>query len=148
MSVVGVAGHCAAGNENLRLGVPHDAEGGGEEGDDGDFHGRHLEAADPMGLALPVDATRNRRRQIASSGAARMDAGCEEWIGSYQPQMNTDNTKLVLSVFIGIYLWLILLSELRQRRERAEGRFPRLPQCRSEERRVGKECRSRWSPYH
>ena len=25
--------------------------------------------------------------------------------------------------------------------------FPRLPE-RSEERRVGKECRSRWSPYH
>ena len=24
----------------------------------------------------------------------------------------------------------------------------RLPQVRSEERRVGKECRSRWSPYH
>ena len=23
-----------------------------------------------------------------------------------------------------------------------------LPLCRSEERRVGKECRSRWSPYH
>ena len=23
-----------------------------------------------------------------------------------------------------------------------------LPHCRSEERRVGKECRSRWSPYH
>ena len=23
-----------------------------------------------------------------------------------------------------------------------------LPQFRSEERRVGKECRSRWSPYH
>ena len=22
------------------------------------------------------------------------------------------------------------------------------PECRSEERRVGKECRSRWSPYH
>ena len=22
------------------------------------------------------------------------------------------------------------------------------PDCRSEERRVGKECRSRWSPYH
>ena len=27
--------------------------------------------------------------------------------------------------------------------------FPRtVPQARSEERRVGKECRSRWSPYH
>ena len=25
---------------------------------------------------------------------------------------------------------------------------PRTNQCRSEERRVGKECRSRWSPYH
>ena len=23
-----------------------------------------------------------------------------------------------------------------------------IPACRSEERRVGKECRSRWSPYH
>ena len=24
----------------------------------------------------------------------------------------------------------------------------KVPKCRSEERRVGKECRSRWSPYH
>ena len=28
----------------------------------------------------------------------------------------------------------------------ARGRFP--TEARSEERRVGKECRSRWSPYH
>ena len=27
-------------------------------------------------------------------------------------------------------------------------RKPQLLLCRSEERRVGKECRSRWSPYH
>src|SRR2546422_4191691 len=27
-------------------------------------------------------------------------------------------------------------------------RSPRRPEDRSEERRVGKECRSRWSPYH
>src|SRR5260370_41933808 len=26
--------------------------------------------------------------------------------------------------------------------------YPRIAQWRSEERRVGKECRSRWSPYH
>ena len=26
--------------------------------------------------------------------------------------------------------------------------FDRIYDCRSEERRVGKECRSRWSPYH
>ena len=31
----------------------------------------------------------------------------------------------------------------------AEGNCPRVTmQARSEERRVGKECRSRWSPYH
>src|ERR1043165_4860297 len=31
-----------------------------------------------------------------------------------------------------------------------EGEYPIIPSCqsRSEERRVGKECRSRWSPYH
>ena len=28
------------------------------------------------------------------------------------------------------------------------GRFPDVSTLRSEERRVGKECRSRWSPYH
>ena len=28
------------------------------------------------------------------------------------------------------------------------GHFPAEPVMRSEERRVGKECRSRWSPYH
>ena len=27
-------------------------------------------------------------------------------------------------------------------------KHPAVPLCRSEERRVGKECRSRWSPYH
>src|ERR1035441_1372654 len=31
---------------------------------------------------------------------------------------------------------------------RAGDDLPRLTSCRSEERRVGKECRSRWSPYH
>ena len=31
---------------------------------------------------------------------------------------------------------------------KAEGVLPRREQVRSEERRVGKECRSRWSPYH
>ena len=30
------------------------------------------------------------------------------------------------------------------RRNKTKGRYL----CRSEERRVGKECRSRWSPYH
>src|SRR2546429_3884752 len=29
-----------------------------------------------------------------------------------------------------------------------DGQYTRVAGCRSEERRVGKECRSRWSPYH
>ena len=36
----------------------------------------------------------------------------------------------------------------RQRETRRQGRAPSQPDGRSEERRVGKECRSRWSPYH
>ena len=39
-------------------------------------------------------------------------------------------------------------AQLEQRRRTAYARAPRLAEIRSEERRVGKECRSRWSPYH
>ena len=39
-------------------------------------------------------------------------------------------------------LWLIALSKDKEIKE-----VPRFS-ARSEERRVGKECRSRWSPYH
>ena len=43
-----------------------------------------------------------------------------------------------------------LLARLTQRRERAYRDICEwiAPKFRSEERRVGKECRSRWSPYH
>ena len=33
-------------------------------------------------------------------------------------------------------------------KEKADARKEALDELRSEERRVGKECRSRWSPYH
>ena len=39
------------------------------------------------------------------------------------------------NVFLAVPLWLISLIAYREL-------------TRSEERRVGKECRSRWSPYH
>ena len=47
----------------------------------------------------------------------------------------------------------ILLVDVREAdevsQERYEvSRYMHLPLLRSEERRVGKECRSRWSPYH
>src|SRR5215813_13161191 len=32
--------------------------------------------------------------------------------------------------------------------EMGQGTYTSIPMLRSEERRVGKECRSRWSPYH
>src|SRR3712207_9507882 len=42
-----------------------------------------------------------------------------------------------------------LLGKLRERDQvTRSGRPSRVLEARSEERRVGKECRSRWSPYH
>ena len=43
----------------------------------------------------------------------------------------------IFSIFFGIFLGIILVMTDKN------GLSPR-----SEERRVGKECRSRWSPYH
>ena len=41
-----------------------------------------------------------------------------------------------------------LLSRGGKVAEISEGNIVKPSQCRSEEHRVGKECRSRWSPYH
>src|SRR3712207_4339600 len=44
---------------------------------------------------------------------------------------------------------LTIEDVLKGKKEEVEiPRFDRCKECRSEERRVGKECRSRWSPYH
>ena len=54
---------------------------------------------------------------------------------------------LVALFGIGFGIFMALQPEnaiaLRSRR-----RYTQVPEPRSEERRVGKECRSRWSPYH
>ena len=42
---------------------------------------------------------------------------------------------------------IILIGRMTKDPEKT-GRDPEKPIARSEERRVGKECRSRWSPYH
>src|SRR2546425_10731749 len=44
----------------------------------------------------------------------------------------------------------VLCHHFNRRRRQSGSLVPRSPdeQLRSEERRVGKECRSRWSPYH
>ena len=50
---------------------------------------------------------------------------------------------------IGNRFDLVLVAARRARQMQVGGKDPLVPEeNRSEERRVGKECRSRWSPYH
>jgi len=60
------------------------------------------------------------------------------------------NSRGLLTMFIGVCAWLGSVSPARAvvryvERDAAPGGDGL---TRSEERRVGKECRSRWSPYH
>ena len=41
-----------------------------------------------------------------------------------------------------------IIDQYKAKNEVLEREIPQLQEIRSEERRVGKECRSRWSPYH
>ena len=54
---------------------------------------------------------------------------------------------LLTMLYLG-YLRYHLYNKLFRPATTARCRLDRSPLCRSEERRVGKECRSRWSPYH
>ena len=67
--------------------------------------------------------------------------------------------KVILSIFLMLFLLLaglVLPSFWKSQKKEASGNKGREPakettetnSDRSEERRVGKECRSRWSPYH
>ena len=47
-----------------------------------------------------------------------------------------------------LYLGSIAICEKRAKEQAEEYGHPYARELRSEERRVGKECRSRWSPYH
>ena len=57
-------------------------------------------------------------------------------------------------VLIGAGRTFVAGADIKQLEEQAHGHGPGAPnlhellKSRSEERRVGKECRSRWSPYH
>lgn len=51
------------GIENLRLAIQLFVESRRHEGDQRDFYGRPLEAGNPVGLAVYVDAPRNWRWQ-------------------------------------------------------------------------------------
>ena len=65
---------------------------------------------------------------------------------NYKPLLDLKQTELGIKQ-IKEFFQLNLSSELRLRRVTAP-LFVLKGMGRSEERRVGKECRSRWSPYH
>ena len=65
--------------------------------------------------------------------------------------------RLVLFVLLGLATFKLALADPDVERKQTVTQLPLMVNCvsneaffrmRSEERRVGKECRSRWSPYH
>jgi len=60
-----------------------------------------------------------------------------------------ENRAFILQKEIDHLIWLAELSDLFLNQEAHSVQVEKDDHlCRSEERRVGKECRSRWSPYH
>ena len=53
---------------------------------------------------------------------------------------------LIIFAFIPVLIWFAVKKRVKMSKAFTKTRVQVL--CRSEERRVGKECRSRWSPYH
>ena len=52
-------------------------------------------------------------------------------------------------IFSGVMAIIIVIAGLMASQVLPVAQYPEIaPPTRSEERRVGKECRSRWSPYH
>src|SRR5260370_16096563 len=87
-----------------------------------DFHGWQIQANKPTIQGEIVNVLRRiTRENVQLHGAGRTDAGVHA-LG----QGGSFRTQSALSA----------------------GEFQRALNARSEERRVGKECRSRWSPYH
>ena len=76
---------------------------------------------DPTEVQAVIDATIDR--EMYTRDYADVYAGDEHWQGLDTPEGDT-------------FAW------------NEESTYVRKAQLRSEERRVGKECRSRWSPYH
>src|SRR2546425_10344604 len=68
---------------------------------------------------------------------------CLEWIGTAQSELVQEHiTDLVHAKSTAVDLAFYETPDFYDHLYRARG------DARSEERRVGKECRSRWSPYH
>ena len=69
---------------------------------------------------------------------------CDDWLFSFRYENSSDNARCVTLP----HTWNLdaLAGTIPYLRTTAD--YQRKLYVRSEERRVGKECRSRWSPYH
>src|SRR3712207_4887229 len=97
------------------------------------------------GLYLDVDAAVDHGHELARDGAAILDVGGESTRPGADEVPETDEIERVVPVVER----LAQASGPDAPRVSIDTRKARVAeQARSEERRVGKECRSRWSPYH
>jgi hypothetical protein len=80
-TMVGLQGHRTARNEDIRVAVDSAAEGCRKQDDHCSLYGRYLEAEDPVGLTLSMDAAPNRRRPTQSAGTTTMDHQPPYWRG-------------------------------------------------------------------
>src|SRR3712207_2272332 len=96
-----------------------------------DLRRDEVEAGTQTGLASPsVDVTESRQNSLWSDAWGELKRNALFWIGA---------------VLCLLFVLMAIVPQLF-----ARGADPRACDLanRSEERRVGKECRSRWSPYH
>src|SRR2546430_17036674 len=86
-------------------------------------------------VAIPITDYRRRDRLLATQPAAILLAQLAAWLG-------------ISFVGFGLLLWPFAARGVASAFTDAGSSMFTLGFARSEERRVGKECRSRWSPYH
>src|SRR2546427_12124528 len=85
-------------------------------------------------------------REPLPEGVARdRYAGVVSWFGGAVPEMRAKSVRQWLANQVQQGMPLLVLNTLGLSQDRT---MSAALGTRSEERRVGKECRSRWSPYH
>ena len=112
--------------------------GNGSGGNGGDDSGGNVSNAERWGAA---DEALLARLPLTSCCEARFLTGCRPGAGNPCSRA----CRLSCPTACGI---LVPQAGIEPTSPALEGRFLTTGPSRSEERRVGKECRSRWSPYH
>src|SRR5256885_10448885 len=95
-----------------------------------------------------VELARHQDRPYTLDYVSRL---FDDWVELHGDRGRADDHALVIGLgrFDGRTVALVGNQKGRDIKERTDRNFGMAyPEGRSEERRVGKECRSRWSPYH